>query len=102
MYDEDLPGAAKSLHKTISELIEHLEHEGTRPNRDLRLFMYEKIADLTEEWLEYGFYLGHRQSYRALRDDGEIPATLEYEEGSWEVAPGQFRRIDVSSRIRRT
>jgi hypothetical protein len=95
-------GASASLNKTITDLHAYITDPGSRNRGDLRKSMNEMIADLVVEWTEYGFYLGHREAYRALRDNKEIPATLKYEERDWEVVPNCARNLELESRIRRT
>jgi len=41
-------GASASLHTTITEIREFLKDKGYRPNRDLRPFLHEKLADLVQ------------------------------------------------------
>jgi len=45
-------GAAKSLNKTISEIMEHMGDDGPRPNAGLREFVREMVGDLAESWFK--------------------------------------------------
>ena len=95
-------GRCSSLNETLNQLMEYVNDPSPPNRRKPRKAVNELIADLAFEWMEYGFYLGHRESYRRQRDDGEIPASLTYAEGEWEVTPECHRPVDMTSRIRRT
>ena len=95
-------GASASLQKTINEITDYLTEEPDTSGLKRRDKMRSMITQLVFEWTEWGFYLGHSESYRRLRDDGEIPATLCHSEGTWEVLPKSDREFYLESRIRRT
>ena len=102
MINDYVDGASSSLNKTITEIMEYMDDDSGRPSADLREFMHSKIAEVSEWWAMAGFYLGHRESYRALKNDGEIPATLEFDYGEANLAPGAYQELTLTSRIRRT
>jgi len=79
MSKEQAAGAAQSLNKTITEIMEYLRDEKDRPNRKLRKFLREKIADSNLLWYGKGFNRGHRESFRIFHEDGQVPRTIQYE-----------------------
>jgi hypothetical protein len=102
MSNDYADGASSSLNKTITEIMEYIDDDGQRAPADLRRFMHGKIAEVSKWWALEGFYLGHRESYRALKNDAEVPATLEFEYGEAQLAPGVYESLTLTSRIRRT
>ena len=85
--------------RTISQIMEFLQDESTRPSRNLRAFLDEKIADLTERWYKAGFQRGHKESYKVFKDTGTLPKRLRYK-GQREFFKGQKRKVRVTSRIK--
>jgi hypothetical protein len=100
-HTERIVGASESLNRTISELMEYMDDQSSRPNADLRQFMYDKIADLAEWWANEGFYWGHGTACQHWAEDGEVPATLVVDYGNARLAPGCERALSLRSRIRR-
>lgn len=98
---DDIVGASKSLRLTIAELDSYLESEESHSPSELRSLMYEKVADVAAYWLQEGFACGHRESFKAYKEIGEIPATLQvtYDE-AW-LSPSCERDVPLKSRIRR-
>lgn len=99
--DERIAGASESLNRTISDLMEYMEDQSSRPNAELRQFMYDKVADLAEWWANEGFYWGHGTACQKCAELGEVPATLTLDYGMAWLAPDCKRPLSLQSRIRR-
>jgi hypothetical protein len=65
-------GAAKSLNKTVSEIMEFMDDDDKCRAKELRNFLRKKIGDLSERWFKKGFNRGHIQSFEAFGDDGNV------------------------------
>jgi hypothetical protein len=101
MSTEKTEGAAKSLNKTITEIMEHLGDEGARPPRNLRSFLREKIGDLSERWYRKGgFRRGHIQSYKEFEAKEKVPRTLRYA-CTRNLSPRQNHEIKLKSTIKK-
>jgi hypothetical protein len=98
---ERIKGASQALHKTISELMDYLEQDPSRPRAELRQFMREKIADVAEWWANEGFYWGHGTACSHWNKTGEVPASLELDYGNALLAPECERPLLLKSRVRR-
>jgi hypothetical protein len=100
MSSEATKGASKSLNKTIKEIIEFLgENREHRPIKRLRLFLWEKLADLAEKRYKRGFRRGHIESHRKFVETGVFPSTLDYD-GEREFFKGQRREVHLTSKIK--
>jgi hypothetical protein len=91
--------ASKSLNKTITEIMTYLKDSGGRPRDDLRPFVHEKLADLSEKWFKRGFNRGHRESWDRFSDKGKVPRTLRYE-GARELFSNKKRKVELKSMIK--
>jgi hypothetical protein len=92
-------GAAKSLNKTISEIMEFMDDDDKRPAKKLRNFLRKTIGDLNERWFRKGFNRGHIQSFEAFGDDGDVPKVLRYE-CNRNLFTGQERIIKLKSKLK--
>jgi hypothetical protein len=99
MSAETAKGAAKSLNKTITEIMEHLGDEGSRPPKDLRRFLRKKIGDLSELWFKRGFNRGHIESHKKFKAADRVPRTLRYT-CTRDLSPGQQREVKLKSTIK--
>lgn len=93
-------GASKSLHKTITEIVDFLGEEVDRPSTNLRAFLHEKMGDLAECWYHKGFNRGHRESYSAFISEGEVPVRLEARKRRT-LSLNQKRHITLKSKIKK-
>jgi hypothetical protein len=96
--------ATKSLNKTITDVMAHLNDNGWRPGRDdggYRQFLYEKIRFLAERSYKKGFNRGHRVSYAECVETGSVPTTLNYEsKKKKKLSPGKAKHIWAKSKIK--
>jgi len=96
---EFVAGASASLNQTISKIMKFLQDEGSRPSRDLRACLDEKIADLAERWYKRGVRRGHIESYKEFVDKGTLSGKLRYK-SQREFFKGQKRQVRVTSKIK--
>ena len=99
MDREDAKGASKSLKKTIGEIVLFLEHDVRPPAKQLRNFLHEKLADLSEMWLRRGFKRGHKVSYARFMTDRAFPRTIYYE-ANRELFTGKKREVRLESSVK--
>ena len=92
-------GSAKSLNKTISEIMKFLKDDAERPRDHLRNFLHEKLADLAEHWYKRGVRRGHLESHKEFKATGAVSAKLRYK-SEREFFEGQERRVRVTSKIK--
>jgi len=100
MSTERIKGHSQSLNKTIREIRTFLEDTTKRP-RDvkLRVFLHEKLADLSEYWYEHGVRRGHIECYKEWDATGKVSKKFRYK-GTREFFDGQQRRVRVTSKIK--
>jgi len=92
-------GASKSLNRTITELMAHMDDDGERPKGDLRKALREKIGDLAESWFRKGFNRGHKEAHRHFEEQGAVPTTLKTK-AKRTLAPKQRRKVKLRSTIK--
>jgi hypothetical protein len=100
-YHKDFAaGAASALNRSITEIMEHLADDGSRPHGALRKLLDEKLADLCQRWYRKGFNRGHRESHRAFQRRKRVPCTLRFS-ATRNFAPRQRRQIILESTLAR-
>lgn len=74
-------GASASIMKTISEIEDILNGEklsGGGPKREtLRAKLQAALIKSSRSWYRKGFNRGHKECYRALKENKHFPATLQ-------------------------
>jgi hypothetical protein len=97
--DSFAAGASASLNETIGKTMAFLNDNEDRPNRELRAFLHEKLADFGEYWYKRGVRRGHMESYKIFAATGELPTKLRYK-ARRVFFDGQERRISVRYKIK--
>ena len=87
---DEATGAASSLNKTITELMDFLTDGRPRPSpydRGLRDFCHELIAELAQRAYKQGYHKAHLDCWRAYNKSGKQFPKLIQTDGRPRLAP---------------
>jgi len=99
LEDDFAAGASASLNKTITAIMEFLEHEECPPRRRLRDYLHERLGDLAVKWYRRGFNRGHRESDNQC-NYGRVPRVLRYD-ATREFFTGTERTVQLKSTLKK-
>lgn len=77
-----IAGASRSINltlKDIDHILDGIDIPGPRRAKlreELRGKLLESFEKVGQQWYRKGFNRGHRESYKASQDTGEVPAKL--------------------------
>lgn len=99
-------GASRSIALTLNDIdkiLKGIELPGPRSaqrREELRSKLLSSFEKVARQWYRKGFNRGHRESYKASQDTGEVPAKLSVTKTRKLTPSSSKKAIRLSSRIK--